>query len=93
MSEYLGKYATDNITGDIDELWNTSDADKNGMLDKEECKVFLAKVKDMMSEERANNYDESKFEEIFTKYDDDKNGFVEKSEMTSLIKMTFRKPK
>jgi hypothetical protein len=65
LSEYLGQYATDNITGDIDELWDNSDADKNGMLDKEECKVFLAKVKDLMNEDRAKNYDESKFDEIF----------------------------
>ena len=47
----------------------------------------------MMTEERAKNYDESKFEQIFDKYDEDKNGFIEKSEMTTLIKMTFRKPK
>jgi len=65
LSEYLGSYATDNITGNIDELWDASDADKNGMLDKEECKVFLAKVKEMMKEDRAKNYDEAKFEDIF----------------------------
>jgi Ca2+-binding EF-hand superfamily protein len=93
LSEYLGSYATDNITGNIDELWDTSDADKNGMLDKEECKIFLSKVKEMMKEERANNYDESTFDDIFKKYDDDSNGFIEKSEMTTLIKKTFKKPK
>jgi Ca2+-binding EF-hand superfamily protein len=83
-----------NITGgDIDELWVTSDADKGGSLDKAECKVFLGKLKDMMAEDRAANYDETKLDEIFAKYDEDNDGFMEKFEMTGLIKKVFKKKK
>ena len=44
LSEYLGEYAEKYFKVDIDELWEISDIDKNGMLDKEECKVFMKEI-------------------------------------------------
>lgn len=32
------------ICGDIDNLWNNMDLDKNGMLDKKECKLFVQQL-------------------------------------------------
>jgi hypothetical protein len=30
-----------NITGDIDAIWDSVDADKNGMMDRKETRAFL----------------------------------------------------
>lgn len=76
----------------MDELWTNVDVDKNGVLDKDECKVFLAEVKKNISEERAKNYDEARdFEKFFKQFDEDKNGFIEKVEMSVLLKKVFAK--
>jgi len=81
----LGDY-TKHIKGDVDELWEQKDADKNGYLDREEAKKFLNALSGIMEPERAANYTDSAFERVFTKFDEDKNGFLEKSEMAVLIK-------
>ena len=39
-----------------------------------------------------NNYDPSKFEELFIQFDLDKNGFIEKKEMAEFLKHIFMKP-
>jgi hypothetical protein len=60
----MGAYSK-NFTKDVDILWSEVDIDKNGVLDKEECKVFLAEIKKNIVEERAKNYDEANFDKIF----------------------------
>ena len=60
----MGAYAK-NFTKDVDVLWEEVDFDKNGVLDKEECKAFLTEIKKNITEERAKNYDEANFDKIF----------------------------
>jgi len=62
------------------------DYDKNGILSKDECKDFIEELSTYTAAERANNYDQSKFDHIFEKFDEDKNGYIEKAEMAVLIK-------
>ena len=57
----IGEFKT-YISRDVDELWDAVDNDNNGVLDKDETKNFLAELKKVMAEDRANNYDESKFD-------------------------------
>lgn len=61
------------------------------MLNKEECKNFLAELKKIANDGRAENYKEEDFDTIFDKFDEDKNGFLEKSELAVLIKQVFKK--
>ena len=45
-----------------------------------------------MVPERAQNYNQNNFDQLFEKFDEDKNGFIEKNEMVNFIKQTFRVP-
>jgi Ca2+-binding EF-hand superfamily protein len=92
--EKLSTHMTDylhNIEGDVDEVWDKSDADNSGVLDKAECKNFLAELKTKMKPERAENYDEANFDKLFDRFDDNKDGFMEKKEMAVFIKKVFKK--
>lgn len=92
LKEQIGVAYAKNFTKDLDELWTEVDNNNDGVLDKEECKVFLDIVKKNISQERAKNYDEARdFEKIFTQFDEDKNGFIEKIEMSVLLKKVFAK--
>ena len=70
MSEHLEQYSQ-NFKIDVDELWNFTDVDGNGMLDREECRVFLREIRKHAVRERARNYDEGRFDELFDKFDED----------------------
>ena len=39
-----------------------------------------------MVKDRAQNYKEGNFGQLFEKFDEDKNGFIEKHEMANFIK-------
>ena len=88
LTELLGSYAS-NFKIDPESLWFQHDQDQNGMLDREECKAFMADLSKYISADRARNYNANKFYELFEKYDEDQNGFVEKSEMCVFIKKVF----
>mmetsp|Transcript_17065 Transcript_17065/g.26350 ORF Transcript_17065/g.26350 Transcript_17065/m.26350 type:complete len:104 (+) Transcript_17065:2672-2983(+) len=88
----LGAYCQ-HFSMDLDQVYSEVDVDLNGMLDKAECKVFLAKLKENTSTERGGFYDEANFEKLFDKYDEDKNGFIEKAELAVFIKKVFKTPK
>ena len=55
LSNYLGDYIK-YFKKDIDFIWHQFDYDRNGMLDKAECKDFLDELKKCMLPERAKNY-------------------------------------
>ena len=46
-------------------------------------------LKNQIKPERAVNYNESQFDELFNKFDEDKNGFIDKTEMAVFIKKIF----
>ena len=73
-------------------MWEEHDIDKNGYLDREEAKTFLDELAQVISENRKKFYDPNNFESIFEEYDEDGNNYLSKSEMSALIKMTFRNP-
>ena len=86
----LGKY-TENFNIDLEEIWKKCDWDKNGMLDREECRAFIKEIVPYVSEDRKHGYDPATFDTLFDIYDEDKNGFIEKTEMAVFIKKTFKK--
>ena len=90
LTKLLGKYA-ENFSIDVDEVWQKCDWDKNGMLDREECRAFIKDIVPYASEDRNHNYDPATFDTLFDIYDEDKNGFIEKTEMAVFIKKTFKK--
>lgn len=92
LSKIMADYLT-NIEGDIDEVWNKSDADGSGVLDKAECRNFMSELKKIVKSERAENYDEANFDKLFDQFDENKDGFMEKKEMAVFIKKTFKKTK
>ena len=91
LGKYDGFAAADKER--LDQMWAETDVDMNGLLDKAEAKNYLAKLKEIVSAERAANYSEDNFERVFNVFDEDKNGFLTKSEMAVLIKKLFAKPK
>ena len=68
------------------------DKEGNNLLQKSECKVFLAELANYASSYRAKNYKEENFDSLFDKFDDTKNGFIEKCEICIFIKKAFRVP-
>merc|ERR1712098_500291 len=44
LSEFLGDYCHF-FNRNIDDIWDQFDVDKNGMLDKNECKAFMNECK------------------------------------------------
>ena len=92
LKEQVGVAYAKNFSKDLDELWTEVDNNNDGVLDKDECKVFLDIVKKNISQERAKNYDEARdFEKFFTLFDEDKNGYIAKIEMSVLLKKVFAK--
>ena len=89
MKDYLKNFEN----GDVDEVWDKSDADGSGVLDKGECKNFLSELKKIVVADRAENYNENDFEKLFDKFDENKDGFMEKKEMAVFIKKVFKKTK
>ena len=84
----LGSYSQ-HFGVNLDQLWAQHDYDRNGMLDKEECKNFIDDLLKYIAPERGENYQAHLFEVQFAEYDSDKNGFLEKSEMAVFIKKAF----
>ena len=90
----MGDYATKNFPQmDLDALWYEVDEDRNGLLNRKECKVFMARLKEAVSPDRKEFYKEENFEQLFDKYDEDQNGYIEKAEMAVFVKKVFKKPK
>ena len=54
----------------------------NGFLDKDEAKKFMGAVVLVIQEERAENYDADKFNQMFDQFDEDQNGYLSKGEMS-----------
>ena len=82
----LGSY-NENIKGiDVDNLWQRYDKVQMGFLPKILCFEFLRELKKYMVKERASNYQEDNFNQLFVKCDEDKNGVIEKNEMPNFIK-------
>jgi Ca2+-binding EF-hand superfamily protein len=55
-----------------------------------ECRAFMNYLVQFTSEEKASNYSEAKFVDLFQKYDEDKNGLIYKSEMAVFITQVFK---
>lgn len=72
-------------------MWTKYDSDGNGYLDKDEAKPYIEHVAKIIEAERAKNYQQDKFDELFDLFDEDQNGFLSKAEMATLIKKTFKK--
>ena len=68
----------------VNDIWDEYDKDKNGYLDKEETKAFVANT---LAEMKDNNtIEDNDFEETFKEFDRDGNGTIEKEEMAAFIK-------
>ena len=89
----LGPNYIKRFNGNLDEIWDRLDLDKNKMFDKAETKNFMAELQLCVNPDMSGNFDPAKFDELFHKYDDDKNGFLEKAEMCVFIKKTFAQEK
>lgn len=81
LSEYLKKYQV-KFSKSLDDIWEETDIDNNGYLDRSEAKEFLNKVTGVIEEERAKNYNLDEFEDLFDQYDEDDNGYLSKMEMS-----------
>ena len=95
LSEYLGTYVDNFDEGAyiVDELWDAHDEDGNNLLDQRECKLFLDAICHHIDEDRARNYDRSKFKQYFKAFDDDNNGFLDKEELSIFLKQLFGNPR
>ena len=92
LKDHVGVAYAKNFSKDLDQLWTEVDNNNDGVLDKDECRVFLDIIKKNISEDRAKNYEEARdFEKFFTLFDEDKNGFISKIEMSVLLKKVFAK--
>lgn len=89
---YLANY-TAKFTKDIDALWTYHDIDRNGYLDREEASSFVFEISECIDQDRALNYDPSKFDTLFDRFDENNDLFLSKAEMATFIKKIFTKPK
>lgn len=64
LSTLLGSYR-DNFCIDVDALWEHVDYDGDQYLDRMECRAFMNYLVQFTSEEKARNYSEMKFVELF----------------------------
>ena len=72
----------------VDEIFEHYDDDKNGTLDKEECKKFIMSAIEEMGVGPDNEvFNENDFEECFKKVDVDGSGTIDKDEMFKFIKI------
>ena len=69
----------------IDEIWQEYDKDKNGYLDKEECKKFILSTVDEMKGTPMPQ-GELDFDNCFDEIDTDDSGNISKAEMINLFK-------
>ena len=74
-------------------MWSEYDVDGNNILDKNEAKAFIEELVTVIDSSRAKEYDRDNFDTLFEAMDEDQNGFLSKSEMSTLIKRTFRSSK
>ena len=56
LKQYLENYSA-TFSSDLDDLWTSNDVDKNGYLDRQEAKEFIAQIQKIISEDRASLYD------------------------------------
>jgi Ca2+-binding EF-hand superfamily protein len=79
----------------MNEFWEQYDTDKNGVLEKEEFRVFLDETfaADEYQVESNNNMNQvlidSKFEDMFLQFDKDGNGVISKEEMFEFLAQLF----
>jgi len=90
LTGYLKNYKA-SFSKDLDKVWDQYDGDKNGYLDKVESEKFIEEVAGAIDQDRAYNYDKSKFKELFERFDDNKDWLLSKGEMAQFIKFAFRK--
>ena len=89
----LGPDYVKRFNGNLDELWNKVDTNKDTYLDKVEAKKFMEELGKIVKPEEKGTYNMANFETQFDKYDEDKNGVLEKGEMCVFIKKMFTKNK
>jgi Ca2+-binding EF-hand superfamily protein len=75
----------------IDLIWEKRDLDRNGYMDREECRPLLNEIVKIIEPDRQNNYKPEDYNRIFDEFDEDGNGFMEKAEMSVLIRKVFQK--
>ena len=63
------------------------------MLDKNYCKIFFRELQKFTAPERAQNFIQENFDELFDAYDLDVNGAIDRNEIVVFIKKAFAKPK
>jgi hypothetical protein len=49
----------------LDQIWLEFTFDQDGQLNKEKSRLFIAEVCKVIDGDRASNYDDSKFDELF----------------------------
>lgn len=77
----------------IDLVWDKTDQDKNGLLDKGKFKDFLSNVTSLIFLNKEHIFDENDFEDLFEKYTQSQKLGVGKSEIADLIEQIFKEIK
>jgi Ca2+-binding EF-hand superfamily protein len=78
---------TDKFTSFMNSFWDTYDINKDGALDREEFKNFLAdsfKGQNIKEEQKKKLID-TKFDKMFSKFDKDGNGVISRDEMLEFV--------
>lgn len=83
----------ENVKENIDLIWNKTDQDKNGLLDKGKFKDFLSNVTNLIFLNKEHNFNETDFEDLFDKYTQSQRLGVGKSEIADLIEQIFKETK
>ena len=75
---------------DLDLIWEARDVNNDGLLQRDECKLFLSQVqktvKDSNVKKRYRTYE---FDALFDQFDEDGNGYIEKREMVQFLQFIF----
>ena len=68
----------------VEQIWLEYDKDGNGILDRDEMRLFIRDV--LVECGLAKNYNEQDFAKVFQMVDEDGNGTICKKEMFKFVK-------
>ena len=83
MKSVLRSIPISAATKKIDELWHAYDADKNGVLDRKEAKLFITEA--FQKKKGQSWISDDAFEVLFDTLDLDDSGTIEKQELMKVF--------
>ena len=69
----------------VDEIWNNFDANKDGVLDRDETKKFMYQT--MVFSAVDEDYSDDAFDRVFDEMDSNGSGFIDKRKMLKFIRL------